>query len=241
VDRASNTDALVVRTVDFGESDRIVTLLTDTHGKIGAIARGARRSRRRFAGALQPFQVIRVVLTPRRRSELSLLGEAEVRQPFLQVTTDPARYAQANTVLEILRELTPAGEPDPRPLQFATAFLEDLENEGAHLPLLAKAILGALKLSGFVPVLDRCAACGRRAPTGRAAHFDTGRGVVCTACGGAPLKMRGTVRESLLAAARSERDLGEPELREGVELLLSCAERHIGKELKSTSLLRQLM
>ena len=72
------SDALVLRLVDYRESDRIVTLFTQELGVLGAIARGARSSRRRFAGALEPYAIVRVELT-QTRSELWTLEAARMR------------------------------------------------------------------------------------------------------------------------------------------------------------------
>jgi len=65
VHRELSTPALVLRTRPFGESDRIVTLLTEQHGKVAGIAKGAKNSRRRFAGTLEPFVLIRAVFRQR--------------------------------------------------------------------------------------------------------------------------------------------------------------------------------
>jgi len=241
--RGEETDALVVRSVEYGETDRIVTLLTEGQGKVGAIARGASRSKRRFGGALQPLQLIRVKLTRRSRSELALLREAEVVRAFPLLASDPARYAFASTVVEVVRELTPHGDPDPRPLRFLVAALTAFEAQGPRVEVLAAALIGALGLGGFAPALDRCAACGRPAPPRAAAHFDLARGVVCRKCGGAALTIRGRVREAMVRAAAGEKpaEASEAELCEGVRLLVASIEVHLDKQLKSGTLLRQYL
>jgi DNA repair protein RecO (recombination protein O) len=234
-----DTEALLVRSVDYGESDRIVTLLTRTQGKLGAIARGARRSKRRFAGALHRVPAFRATLWSRPRTDLALLREAELIRPFPAVPGDPVRYAHAAVATELIRELTPSGEADERPFSLLVGYLETLDGQGPSLRLLAEVVLSALTLAGVAPALERCAACGRKAPPASAARFDTLRGIVCTACGGAPLLMRGRVRAALLAATAG-RDLAgtdQRDLAEGVALLLDFARGQLGRDLRSAALL----
>lgn len=237
-----DTEAFVVRSVDYGETDRILTLLTRDRGKLSAIARGARRSTRRFAGALQPFQVIRVTLAPRRGSSLALLGEAELVRAFTSIPGDPVRYAHASLAAELLRELTPEAELDERPFALLSGYLDALERRGPGVRLLAELVLSALTLAGFAPRLDRCVVCGAAAPPSRAAAFDPGRGVVCRACGGAPLLMRGRVRAALLAASAGARVEGtdDGDLSEGLDLLLAFARGKLGRDLRSAALLAAL-
>nr|MDQ2647496.1 DNA repair protein RecO [Myxococcota bacterium] len=73
-----STEALVLRRVEYGDADLIVTLLTLSLGRVSALARGARKSRRRFGGALEPFFTLSVTLEERRSSELFALREASV-------------------------------------------------------------------------------------------------------------------------------------------------------------------
>src|SRR5207247_7539818 len=77
VPRELATSALVLRTRPYGESDRIVTLLTEQHGKLTGIAKGAKNSRRRFAGTLEPFVRIRAVFRQRTGTELAFLLRCE--------------------------------------------------------------------------------------------------------------------------------------------------------------------
>lgn len=229
------TEALVVRSVDYREHDKIVTLLTSTLGKRGAIAYGARRSRKRFAGALQPYQVIRVMLEVKRGRDLLWLTEAEVVRDFPRIPSDPACHGCASYALELLRELTPEAEKDPRPVELLVRFLERLDEYGASPSLIAGLILMALRDTGFAPVLDRCAHCSRPAPRGRAAFFDVSRGIVCSECGGSGPVLRGRVRQGLITASRwgELEHCSEAELVTGVKLLCSFAHHQLGKELRS--------
>src|ERR1700756_3888015 len=101
VHREFSTSALVLRTRPFGESDRIVTLITEQHGKLTGIAKGAKNSRRRFAGTLEPFVRIRVVFRQRPTSDLAFLLRCELIEVLRQFTRDLDRFAAGSYVLEL--------------------------------------------------------------------------------------------------------------------------------------------
>lgn len=238
------TDAMVVRGVDYRDADRIVTLMTRDLGKVGVVAYGAKHSRVRFPpGVLQPFQVLRVVLTSRRGRDLLELAEAEVSEAFRAIPVDTSRYACAAFALELAREVTPDAEPDPRPFEHLVRFLGRLDRDGASPSAVASIVLALLTGAGFAPSLDRCAACGREAPRGKAAHFETSRGVVCSTCGGSGPLLKGPVREGLLQAAAWEplTACSEAELAAAVHLLCGFAHEHLGKELRSWGLLNRFL
>src|SRR6059036_4105985 len=88
VPRELATSALVLRTRPYGESDRIVTLITEQHGKVTGIAKGAKNSRRRFAGSLEPFVLIRAVFRQRTTSDLAFLLRCELLGVWRELTRD---------------------------------------------------------------------------------------------------------------------------------------------------------
>src|SRR4051794_4330014 len=108
---SQTTAALLMRAVDYRDADRILTLFTQDLGKLSAIARGARSSRRRFAGALEPYAIIRIEVTPS-RGELWTLGSASIQQSFGGILRDLARMEVAAAALQLLREAQPARVPD---------------------------------------------------------------------------------------------------------------------------------
>ena len=88
------TEALLLRSVDFGESDRIVHLLVPESGRLTAIARGARRSVRRFSGTLDLFNHLRVRVDRRRSAAMARMDQATLIRSFSALRVDPARFAK---------------------------------------------------------------------------------------------------------------------------------------------------
>jgi DNA repair protein RecO (recombination protein O) len=199
--RAEHDDALVLRSVDYGEADRIVTLLTRRHGKLAALARSARKSKRRFAGALEGFAVLDVELAIG-SGDLSHLHSARVTRAFPRLLGDLERLTAAGAVLRLCRELLPERSPDDEVFAALLSMLEALDRVDVPPAALQVAFeIRLLALTGFAPLLAACGRCGKRPSTGRAAEFDAESGsIICQSCGGAAQRLRGSVRERLIAA-----------------------------------------
>ena len=102
-------EGLLLRMVDFGESDRIVHLLTPESGRLTAMAKGARRSVKRFPGTLDLFNHLRVQLFRSRPGRMEYLQQAKLLSPQLALREKPARFALACFVLELLDRMAPEG------------------------------------------------------------------------------------------------------------------------------------
>jgi len=193
------TDALLLRAVDYRDADRIVTLFTSDLGKVSAIARSAKSSRRRFSGALEPYCVIRVELEPS-RGELMTLKRAEVVRMFGGVLTDLGRMEAAGAALSLVREA--ARVPDSALFVGAVQYLTLLEHQPdeQRAALLAFA-MRVLALSGLAPRLTACGRSGAPVPPNKAAYFDPALGaVVSRRFGGGPFLLDARTRERLLQA-----------------------------------------
>lgn len=183
-----------------GESDRIVTLLTDRHGRVGAIARGARASRRRFGGALEPFALLHVGLSFG-AGELAWLSEARIVRAFPRLLGDFDAMREAGRVLELVRRIAPRRQAEPRLLDCVVSTFERLET-GPDPTVYATAALRAFAAVGTPPRLDRCVACAKMPMAGQAALFDPKRGgLVCRRCGGGPLRLSAAARAWMTAVS----------------------------------------
>jgi DNA repair protein RecO (recombination protein O) len=194
------SEALVVRTVEVGESDVIATLITERAGKVSAIVRGARKGSRRVGGALEPVHGIAVLLDDRGK-ELTTLKEARIVRPRPKVTSDLAALEAAGVALRWARHSFPPRTREPEGWAILGELLDALES-GAPSPRaeLARAGLALLAAVGFGIDLERCVACGRPCPSSKAACVDLARGgLVCRSCGGCGTVIPPEVR----AAARS--------------------------------------
>ena len=157
------TEALLLRSVDFGESDRIVHLLVPESGRLTAIARGARRSVRRFSGTLDLFNHLRVQVDRRRSAAMARMDQATLIHSFSALRVDPARFAMGCYLLELLDRLAPEGgaRQDTRRLfGFALGALQAVASRPLDLHLRVLLELRALDALGLRPELRHCVRCG---------------------------------------------------------------------------------
>jgi DNA repair protein RecO (recombination protein O) len=174
---------VVLRTTPLRESDLLVVLYTDRHGRISAVARGARKSRRRFAGALSLLVLARYQLGRRPRGELWSLESAEVVREWTQLSSDVIAVAHASYIAELVDGLLPGESPEAEALHLIVELWDALAAGGPSPGALRAVEIALLELAGHRPAIDRCAACGGE--LGDGAVFDPLRGgAICRACAG---------------------------------------------------------
>ncbi len=180
------TEALILRSVDFGESDRILHLLVPEIGRLPVIAKGARRSVRRFSGTLDLFNHVKIQLDLRRPGALARLDQASLIDPFIAMRSDSARFALGCYLLELFDRLAPergVRADTQRLFAFALDALRMVSERAPDLRLRTLIELRALDALGLRPEFARCVRCGST-PEGRsplAFHVADG-GVVCEPC-----------------------------------------------------------
>jgi DNA repair protein RecO (recombination protein O) len=202
-------DALMLRATDYRDADRIVTLFTRGTGKLSAIARGARGSKRRFAGSLEPYAIIRVELddrAPRHGGELLTLKRAEITRGFPSILSDLGRMDSAAGALLLVREAHAPRVPDEALFVAAVQYLTVVEHEGdPQRSLLLAFSQRVLKLMGLAPRLEVCGRSGEPVPAGRAAFFDPALGaVVARRHGGGPYLLPADTRARLVRAQQED-------------------------------------
>lgn len=254
VPKPFSTEALVLRTVDLGESDRIAHLLCPSHGRIPAIAKGARRSRRRFPGTLDLANRLRVQIRPPRRGGLAHLEQAVLIDPHAGLRREIGRFALAGFLLELLGRLAPEGAApgDARRLyHFATGSLALLSRAAPGPGLRSALELHGLDALGLRPELGGCVRCRRPLPAGAGKvrfHLAEG-GPVCSRCARPGDRTEPVEAATLHALARSLRlevaqldrlDLLPAQAEEACRLLRLLLCFHLGLELRSERFLDEI-
>ena len=151
---------VVLRATPVRESDLLVVAYTDVHGRVSAIARNARKSQRRFAGALSLLVLAGFQLGRRPRGDVWSLEGAEVVREWTRLSSDVVAVAHASYAAELVASLVPPEAPDPTALEVIVALWDSLANVGPSPAALRAVELALLDLAGHRPALDRCAACG---------------------------------------------------------------------------------
>ncbi len=172
--------AIILSGRDLGESDRLVGLLSRDFGRLSAVAKGAKRSTRRFAGALELFSLVEMGAVDSGR-DLLRLDSCDLLDPYPAIRSDVRRYGAACYLCELARELFPEREPAEAAFGVLAWALAGLD-AGGDFPWERVAALRLIGLAGFAPHLSGCLRCGA-SPAGRPMHFSPGRGgVLCPGC-----------------------------------------------------------
>ena len=175
------TEAVVLRSMRFGEADRILHVYTPMRGRVGAIAKGVRRSRSRFGGRLEPFFRLNLGLHEG-RSDLLTVTSAETVDAYRHLREDAGALDIAARACDSVGRLFDSGEAHPEVFHLLCTFLAllDADPVGAtasrHVALRLKLLLAA----GFAPQLAACATCGEADHL--VGYSATAGGVVCAAC-----------------------------------------------------------
>lgn len=196
----TTTNALVLRAVDYKETDKILTLLTPELGKISA---SARRCRKRNSPLAAPCQLLcwsEVVLYDNRGKWT--IQEAVSQRQFQGVRTDLEKFALACYLAQVTEVLAVEGMPCPELLSLVLNSLHALDQMDRPLPLVKGAFeWKAMGLSGYEPMLDACAVCGAEEP--EEPRFHLREGVLhCGACRngvgeGVSMPLDGNVRRAM--------------------------------------------
>jgi len=177
--------AIVIRAVEFSETSLVVTLFTREYGKLGALAKGARRLKSPFESALDLLALCRIVFLHKSSDALDLLTEAKLLRRFRPVGCDLSGLYAGYYVAELLEALTDEDDPHPELFDLADETLVGLTAGESVAKRVVRFELGALRLLGHMPSLDKCVECGSPVPlAGRIAFGQLDGGVMCNRCRG---------------------------------------------------------
>ena len=178
-DRLYRTEAIVLRRMDMGEADRLITLYTPYLGKLRVLAKGVRKPTSRKAGHLELF-VHSQLLIARGRS-LDIVTQAETIEPFLSLREDLLRTSYAYYLSELVERFTEEGEENPALFTLLLDGLGCLDEAPDPASVARYFELHLLELVGYRPELNECVGCRREVKGG--AYFSAGKGgVLCQPC-----------------------------------------------------------
>ncbi len=244
------TEAIVLRLLDYGEADRIVTFCTAGYGKVRGIAKGARRSRKRFANALEPFCLSQLNFTRRGPDSLAMVDASEVISHFPRIRSELEMSLKASYLIDLTDQFLPEEKKNEAVFLLLKTFLDLFELTAATEPLVRFFEIRLLKLAGYDPLLDRCLLC--KAPVGGATAYrfvPADGGIVCPSCrpegGDAVPVSLGTIRSLVLGRDMPIDRLGRIVLsaqsaEESRQLLARFIRHLLGRELKSVHVLNEI-
>lgn len=177
-----SSPAIVLRWRSYGESDKIVTLLTREFGKLTGIAKGAKNSRRRFVNSLEPLARVNVHFRLRPGATLAFLERCELQRPT-EALIEPSTFAYASYLVELTDQLTMEEQAVRELYGLLDEALNELERGPASSPFLRSFELQLLSRAGFEPQIEHCHGCRASLERGPAAFVEVATGVFfCSAC-----------------------------------------------------------
>jgi DNA repair protein RecO (recombination protein O) len=230
----------VLRSIRYGEADRILHLYSNTRGRVGAIAKGARKPKSRFGGRLEPFFRLDLLLHEGRSDLMTVTGAATVEGYAHLRSSGPALTAGARGCDAVLR-LLDAAEPNPPAYNLLCRYLSLLDDPAAPRAAgLETALSFRLKLAlvaGFAPELSSCTRCGE---TEHLVGFSgAAGGVVCAGCQAGSFELSEEAHRFMvegLASPLSEAPEGEPQALRQVERAVGeTLEHHAHVQLRAAA------
>ncbi len=176
--------AVVLRHLDYGEADRIVTCFTRDQGLLKGFARSARRSRRRFGPALEPFASIVLHWTAPAGEGLVRLREAELLDLRTHLRTDLALLGLASYACELTEQLFAQPDPHSEVCDLLNAFLDHLSTGGPPQAVRLLFELRLLATAGYAPHFLHCSQCGAHGEARAVAFSAEQGGRLCRDCAG---------------------------------------------------------
>jgi DNA repair protein RecO (recombination protein O) len=234
---------MVLGTMDYRETDRLVTLFTMEHGKVRGIAKGAKKSVRRFGGALELFARLSIGITL--RDGLSIINHADIVNIFPGVRSDLARIGTASYACELADAMLPDGMPSPRLFRLVTAYLEYLDTSPATASDRRFFEINFLNVLGYCPSLAYCASCGAELDGAAWIHHTRAEeGILCLLCGKGGRQVSGETVALLRNALKTGRFgavvFSPAALEEAGRVLDSAIASHLNRPLKALSFLREI-
>jgi len=240
------SEAIVLRTYPLREADLLVTLFTRDEGKIKGVARAAKKSKRRFGGALEPLTWVRAYYEDREGQELARLDSCDILESPLSATVDYPRVAALEHVAETLDELLPDREANDAIFRLAVSVLHQLRSGSIWMPLTYFQ-LWLVRLVGFLPELSGCLRCGQALNGSRAFYHALADGLMCPQhkrLASSELSAESRVLAAQMFRSPVESFAAEPwpakqcaDLR---RFLVQIMERHMEKKLVTAGMLAKL-
>ncbi len=181
--RSREAQAIVLDCRDHGEADLIVTFFCLDIGRVSGIAKGAKRSLRRFVNKLELFSFLHITYSDLANSSLLFVHEAELLASFLNLRYDITLYSTATTIREFILLAMREGERDENLFRLTLWALHNLDLRQPNLSVLTLFLVKFYTYIGYKPQMHTCLNCGTAVSAGREYRFSyLGGGIVCSAC-----------------------------------------------------------
>ena len=255
-----STDGILLRRIEYGDHDLIITYFTRSMGRISVVAKNAKKSVKRFAGALDPFSMMNIHCTlPRRKNRLPILASVDLENPFARIRMDTAKTGYASYWVELINAWMEQGKEQTAVYDLLCYVLDALNTGVVEKEVLSLLFqIRFMAISGFSPNIASCSSCAvpiDNIPQQQVLFDIQEGGLVCDRCaakGGSRCNARqgilvskGTLKQLAWINSKEIRKAGTITfpafaVKEGERLLESFVPCHIGREMKSLVFLQRI-
>ncbi|OGL41905.1 MAG: DNA repair protein RecO [Candidatus Schekmanbacteria bacterium RIFCSPHIGHO2_02_FULL_38_11] len=236
------TKAIVLKSLNFAETDKIITLYTQSFGKIGTIAKGARRINSKFGSSLEPGTLLDVIFYEKESSNLSNVSQSSIIDSFREIRDDFTLLSGSFYILSAINEMTREKQSNYLLFNLLEESLLFLSKIGDVFKSIAFFEIKMLKILGYEPNLSECSEC-RKEIYGREVSFSvSGSSVVCKKCT-EPWDNPVTVSMGTIKTLEKMKEwsikksinlkLSSTSMEEIKKILYPCIRYHLGKEIKA--------
>jgi DNA repair protein RecO (recombination protein O) len=240
------SEAIVLRAYPLRESDLLVTLFTRLEGKVKGVARAAKKSKRRFGGALEPLTYVRAFYEDRERQELARLDSCEVIESPMATKVTYARSVALAHVAELLDQLMPDREASDAVFRLSLAVIAELRGPALWMPVTYFE-LWMTRLMGFLPEFAECVVCGRPLEGERTFWHALADGLTCLddkRIASSELSPESRKIAAQMLRSRASEFAGidwpKPVCADLRKFLIQILERHIEKKLVTAGMLEKI-
>ncbi|MEN6622410.1 MAG: DNA repair protein RecO [Smithella sp.] len=245
------TTGFVLRTLSYGESDLIVTFYSNEFGKLKGIAKGAKRSKKRFANVFEPFSLTSIIFNRKNRDTLAFIETCEIIDHYDAIRLDLEKTLIASYFIDLADHFSPEGKKNEQVFELLQTFLTLLCAQKASDTLVRFFEMRMLKLAGFEPTLDRCITCQSPIANGSTYYFYAREGgIKCAKCSSGSEQYdqsvsTGTVRTLLLGKDMEIEKIklvvfSEIPARESRNILVGFISHILNREVKSLKVMEQV-
>jgi len=170
------TSALVLNSTDYGESDRIVNFYTMDYGKICGIAKGAKRSKKRFVNSLESFSFVKLIFAKKQGAGLARIDQCELIDGFHNIKKDLETITAASYFVELLSEMVREWQRNTKAFELILNFLRMLD-DGREPETFSRFFeVKLLTILGYQPHLDKCTVCKYAPDADTIIYFSSAKG-----------------------------------------------------------------
>jgi DNA repair protein RecO (recombination protein O) len=244
------TTGFVLRCLNYGESDLIITFYSSDFGKLKGIAKGAKRSRKRFVNVFEPFSLTSIIFSRKSHNMLAFIESCEIIDHYDTIRQDLEKTLVASYFIDLADHFSPEAKKNEKIFELLQDFLAHLGREKASEALVRFFEIRLLMMAGFEPTLDRCITCKTPVANGTSYYFYAqDGGIKCSGCA-KPQRYdqavsTGTVRTLLLG---KDMDIDKIKLialsdslaRECRDILIGFITHVLSREVKSLKVMEQV-